>query len=238
MPISGMTDKGQVRSMNQDNYAVLKNERRVVGVVCDGVGGSKAGEVASKVAVETFQQRFDEISGRIDDVKWLEETIRLTNKNVNHLSETDEACFGMGTTLTCFMVHGLKTLIGNVGDSRCYIVDKEGNLIQITNDHTLVNDLVQNRGVDYKLAVAIVGKNVISRAIGIAEEIEVDIFEVEEEYQYILACSDGLHGYVSDQQIGEVLKGEGSAEEKCQQLIDLANKAGGLDNITVVVYQR
>ena len=144
----------------------------------------------------------------------------------------------MGTTLVAAYVDSECTLIANVGDSRGYILTKDNELVQITEDHTLMNDLIKFHGLTENAVKYMVGKNVISRAIGVFEKVEADVFEVKQDYKAILLCSDGLHGFVDNEEIKEVLLSRSSVENKVKKLIKKANEAGGLDNITALIYQR
>lgn len=234
----GLTHKGLVRKANQDSFVIEQSADKTLAVVCDGIGGNKAGEVASAVASKDLQMIFAAQSKKANSKKWLLETIDEVNSAVYRLSNTKEEYKGMGTTLVGALVCDKSTYVVNVGDSRCYILTEKDELLQVTEDHTLINYLVKTRGISSELASKMVGKNVIARAIGIGNLVEADTFEVLNDYKCLLLCSDGLHGYVQQDAIQQVLISDMSAEEKCSALIKLANDAGGFDNVTVVICQR
>ncbi len=235
----GATDKGLRRKENQDRFKIAEKEGSVFAVVCDGIGGNKAGDVAASLTCEVIQNYYKNNYDGQDIISWLSHAVEIVNRAVFEKSQEEEKYSGMGTTLVSSLITDDKTYVINVGDSRCYILDKNDRLVQVTNDHTVLNELVQNKGIDYQIASKFVGKNVISRAIGIIEDIEADIYQLNgEDYKMILLCSDGLHGYVEEEVIRSVLLQESTLEEKCQKLVDLANDAGGYDNVTVVLSQR
>jgi len=234
----GGSDRGIRRTTNQDCFQIETRGNTTLGVVCDGIGGNKAGDIAAQMSCHLLGSCFKKDYRKAYDKKeWLTEAVCMVNREVFQRSMDDDACAGMGTTLVAFIADETETVVVNVGDSRCYIL-ADNQLEQITEDHTLLNEMVKYRGYDYKVAVSLVGRNVISRAIGVSEYVEPDVFQLPN-YQYLLICTDGLHGYVEDEAIETVLKNKKTAiDQKPQKLINLANKAGGYDNVTVVCYQR
>ena len=231
----GITDKGICRTNNQDSFVIEEKDGCLLGVVCDGIGGGRAGDVASAMAAEIMAEQFREFFEPDKDwQQWLLDTVNLANISVYQKSIEDDECAGMGTTLVAFIADGSRTLVVNVGDSRCYQL-KEGGMEQVSEDHTLVNEMVKYRGFDYEFACQLVGRNVISRAIGVNEVVEGDCFEPDN-YQYLLLCSDGLHGYVEEESIRDCLYDEETdLPQKAEKLVELANEAGGWDNTTVVI---
>lgn len=234
----GLTHKGLVRKANQDSFAIEQGSGKLLAVVCDGIGGNKAGEVASAVSSRDIQKLFEASKKKTLNKKWLLEAVEEVNTAVYRLSNTKDEYKGMGTTLVAALLTEKATYVANVGDSRCYIVDETGALKQITEDHTLINFLVKNKGISNEIASQMVGKNVIARAIGIGNIVDADTFEVVNDYKCLLLCSDGLHGYVEEEEIAKVLNSDATPEDKCAKLVQLANDAGGYDNVTVVVCQR
>lgn len=232
----GIRDKGYVRKINQDYFYCGENGKYSIGIVCDGVGGNKAGEVASQLGCKVIEDEFNEITGNVNAEKWLEKVVEIANLQILTIGQSDDRFTGMSTTVVGYFDNGEKTAVVNVGDSRCYKV-VDGVLIQVSEDHTVLNELVKYRGFDYSVASKMVGKNVISRALGVYDEVGIDTFIVDD-YQYLLLCSDGLHGYVSESIIQEVLNSSLTLKQKAEKLVSLANEAGGFDNITVVIYQR
>lgn len=231
----GISDKGICRTSNQDSFVIEEKDGCLLGVVCDGVGGGRAGDVASAMAAEIMADQFVRLFDR-DQPKqqWLMDTVTLVNISVYQKGIEDEECAGMGTTLVAFIADDRETVVINVGDSRCYQF-KNGEMIQVSEDHTLVNEMVKYRGVDYELACSLIGRNVISRAIGVNEVVEGDCFDLHE-YEYLMLCSDGLHGYVDEKAIRDCLYDSGmDLSQKAARLVELANEAGGWDNVTVVI---
>ena len=142
----------------------------------------------------------------------------------------------MGTTLVAAIKTAQATYILNVGDSRCYYMDKEGKLNQITEDHSLVNELVKTEGMEPEKAEA-VGRHIITKAVGIWPAVEGDIFELNDEYRYLMLCSDGLHDYVDHESIVSILHVEKNTPKKLEELVEKANEVGGYDNTTVVLVE-
>lgn len=235
----GLTDKGLKRKENQDRYKICKGDNSLLAVVCDGIGGNKAGDIASSLTCEVLENYYLHNYDQQDVVSWLVHAVDIVNRAVLEKSLEDESYSGMGTTLVSSLVTEDKTYVVNVGDSRCYILDNNDELVQITNDHTVLNELVQNKGIDYQIACKLVGKNVISRAIGIFDILQPDIYQLKkEDYKLLLLCSDGLHGYVKEEVIKDILLENSSLDEKCEKLLKQANDVGGYDNVTVVLCER
>ena len=142
----------------------------------------------------------------------------------------------MGTTVVAAIKNRDYAYVLNVGDSRCYILTEDNKFTQITEDHSLINELMKKDGISYEQAKAM-GSHVITRAVGVWENMEGDIFPVRTRFRYMVLCSDGLSNYVSEEDIVEVLNSELSIAQKCQKLVDKANDAGGYDNITLVIIE-
>ena len=231
------TDIGRKRQINQDfvfstDEAVgkLKN----LYIVADGMGGHNAGDFASKYTVETVVR---EIKGSIEvkPFRILGKAIRVANEMLRQRAREDSDLYGMGTTIVVATTENHQLEIANVGDSRLYLLSKEG-LRQITRDHSLVEEMVRMGGMAPEAARNHPDKNIITRAVGARDSVEVDFFTEElKPGDIVLRCSDGLTNMVSDSEIEAILKGEGSLEEKTRILIDSANKNGGKDNIAVLL---
>ncbi len=238
MLFSMKTDKGIVREQNQDGYFVTAiDENTFFAVVCDGMGGPNAGDVASKLAVSNISERF--ISAwrqgiSLSSVK----NILITALNAANIVIFDEAAEnpeyeGMGTTAVAAYVSGNDAIIANIGDSRAYIIDN--GIKQITKDNSLVQEMIDSGKLAQEDLKFFPYKNVITRALGIEEHIEIDFFETKiSDGNRLLLCSDGLTNYVSDSDIFNI-SNESDAENVAGHLIESANKNGGGDNITVVV---
>lgn len=234
-----LTDRGKVRQHNEDNGGIFQhaNDLLLV-VVADGMGGHKAGDVASQMAVTELENLW----GSLDDCKtpeeaktWLLEAIQHVNEKVFQYAEENEECQGMGTTLVVALCAKEFVTIGHIGDSRCYIKNSNG-FTQKTNDHSLVYELVRSGQISKEDAEFHPRKNVLMRALGTEKEINVDITVLEwEEEDFLLLCSDGLTNKISDKELEEVLSEQISVENQAKRLIDRANELGGEDNISVAV---
>ena len=240
MRYSGLTDQGKNRESNQDCYTVCENTHGdLLAIVCDGVGGASHGEVASSLAVKHLVSKFEENDDFIDleDAKaWLYTSIVSTNDLVFKKAQKTLEYKGMGTTLVALLKCKFGTIIANVGDSRAYALYDNKSMRAITMDHTFVANLVQLGQISIQEALHHPQRHVITNAIGIWSAIEIDIFEVETNVQSVLLCSDGLHGYVDERLINNVLKDQRlNIHTKVQRLIQAANDAGGYDNVTAII---
>lgn len=232
----GITDRGLVRKQNQDAYRILQKDDALCGVVCDGMGGARAGNVASEMAVTLFTGAMnlmqDEEPGKI-----MMDALELANREVLRRSRDDMDCAGMGTTLVAaYLAEPDHAYVLNVGDSRAYQISPENGIRQITRDHSLVADLVSRGKITKEQARTHPNKNIITRALGTEEHTVGDLFEVDlEEDEYILLCSDGLSNQVSEQELlYEVIHG-GEINTCCQRLLDIALRRGAPDNVTVIL---
>ena len=231
-----VTDIGRKRKLNQD--FVYSSDEPVgnlpnVYIVADGMGGHQAGDYASKCTVETMVR---EIRGCFEKspIRILSKAIRIANDQVRKKAREDESLLGMGTTVVAATCLGKYLQVANVGDSRLYIINDE--VRQITRDHSLVEEMVRMGGIDREAARNHPDKNIITRAIGARDTIEIDFFHEElKSGDIVLMCSDGLTNMLEDEEIGRILKGQGTIEERAEELIDAANQNGGRDNIAVIV---
>ena len=240
MNMWGITDRGAVREENQDSYTLIRlSDEQMVAVVCDGMGGARAGNVASTMAVDEFALRFNAMwdVGERTASTLLETAASTANEAVCRRSMSDSACFGMGTTMVAVLLDGGQATVLNEGDSRAYHITPE-DIRQITRDHSLVEDLVRRGELTPEQARIHPNKNLITRALGSETELHADLFRTEvEPGQYILLCSDGLSNVVSEQEIlYEVLHG-GEADQCCERLLNIAMKRGAPDNVTAVLMQ-
>ena len=235
------TDIGANRNTNQD-YAYVSEQN--VGnlpnilIVADGMGGHKAGEVASEQAVNAVLESIKQNESK-DKITIIEEAIAKANEKVLNMATSDEKFKGMGTTLVVATLENDILYVANVGDSRLYLIDND-DIRQITRDHSLVQEMVSLGELDKESARTHARKNVITRAIGVNEKIIADFFEVDiSENTKILLCSDGLSNMVEDSQINDIVKecAGKTLEDTVHKLIDIANENGGLDNIAVVLAQ-
>lgn len=235
-----ISDLGRSRETNEDSCAYIKLKDDVyLLIVADGMGGHSAGEVASKIAVNSitdfFRSNFD-YDKKLDDIKKLvEESILKANMDIYQNSIINSKYSGMGTTVTLALIYKDIMIVGHVGDSRAYLY-KRGQLEKVTSDHSLVAELVKNGTITEIEALHHPQKNIITRALGVDENIKIDI-EVQkiEEGNKILLCTDGLSNMIYDDEIEERLKNYKDIEEAAHDMVDTANNRGGFDNITVVI---
>lgn len=236
----GLTDPGMVRAQNQDDYAIIKLSReQLLVLVCDGMGGARSGNIASRMAVEVFTEevkrtvRSNMKQDRIDQM--LKDSAELANKAVFEQSQLSEEYKGMGTTMVAAFFQKDRVTVLNVGDSRAYLFNKAG-VTSVTTDHSLVELMVQRGELSRESAKNHPGKNLITRAIGTEEDVESDLYHHElAKGDCILLCSDGLSNTMSDQEmLFEVVHGV-NKNDCCQRLLKIANYRGAPDNVTVVL---
>ncbi len=236
----GLTEPGMVRAQNQDDYAIVKlGKDQLLAVVCDGMGGAKSGNIASKMAVEVFTEEIKRTARanmkqeKIDAM--LSDAIELANKAVYEQSQLSEEYKGMGTTLVAALFQKDHVTVVNVGDSRAYLLNPDG-VKSITTDHSLVELMVQRGELTRESAKYHPGKNLITRAVGTETAVTCDIYHCQlEKNDNILLCSDGLSNLMSDQEIlFEVVHGVNKSD-CCQRLMKIANYRGSPDNVTVVL---
>lgn len=227
------TDKGIVRSQNEDFIYAPQGSDGFFAVVADGMGGHQAGEVASRIVVDTVVGALEGADPDSITNEELRGVLIKANRNVWNKANSDIKLRGMGSTATAAVFRNSEALIGHIGDSRAYLF-RDGSLSQITKDHSYVQMLIDNGYISKKEALRHPNKNVITRAVGTEENVEADIFAVPlKKGDAILLCSDGLNGLVMDKEIETILKrGIACATD---ELIDLALKYGGDDNISVVI---
>lgn len=234
-----MTDIGRKRKINQDCVFVSENpigNLPNVFIVADGMGGHNAGDYASKVTVETMVEKIAE-SFEKNPVRILEKAIEAANSLIYQKANENPDLEGMGTTVVAATCLGQFLQVANVGDSRLYVVSG-GEINQITRDHSLVEEMVRMGGIARAEARNHPDKNIITRAVGVVDTVDVDFFTVElKAGDFVLLCSDGLTNMIEDEEICSILRGEGNIEEKARELVKAANQNGGRDNITVVVLQ-
>lgn len=231
------TDPGKVRSHNEDSVAIVKNmSGEYLMIVADGMGGHKAGEVASSLVVSELGKRFSLLSSigtKEEAALWLKEIIDEINIKILKYAQMHVDASGLGTTCVCALLTPDFLLFGNIGDSSGYVI-KKGKMYKVTKDHTLVNLLLETGELTESAAKSHPQKNILMKALGAAETIEMDIFDVERGVEGIFLCSDGLTNMLTDEQIEKVLNDEElMVEEKINKLIMKSNSRGGTDNITV-----
>ena len=250
MPLEayGQTDVGRRRKLNEDNFLVRPETNLYA--VADGMGGHNAGEVASKMAIETLEAFIRKSAGEEKDITWpygleahltfeanrLKTAIKLANKKVFKAADNREDYTGMGTTLVAALVSGKLATVGSAGDSRCYLL-RDGKLTQLTRDDSWVSAAWAEGILTHDEIDRHPLRNVITKAVGAKDTLDIDIVEQAlKGGDIVLLCSDGLHAMIHDDKILELLNpAPESLEEAARRLIDAANEAGGRDNVSVVL---
>lgn len=231
MDFAAITDKGKSRKDNEDFFTASRN----LFIVADGMGGHKAGDVASKLAVQTIAKLYRSVKPEADRQKVIERLFKEANMAVMERASRISSEQGMGTTLTLMLIHTDKAYFGHIGDSRAYLF-RNNKLNQLTSDHSLVADMVQDGRITEEEARAHPYRNVITKALGSEEKIKPDIFSIDvNPGDRILICSDGLTSMVDDSNIQTTLQGSENLKAICSALVKKANDNGGSDNITAII---
>ncbi|MEA2245125.1 MAG: family protein phosphatase [Solirubrobacteraceae bacterium] len=226
------SDTGLQRRANEDAYMA----RSPVFVVADGMGGAQAGEVASRIAVEAFERGFDDNGGASPE-QLLADRVREANARIHEMSQTEQDRAGMGTTITAAHVGEHEIAIAHVGDSRAYRM-RDGTLERLTEDHSLVEEMRRRGQLTAQEADEHPQRSIITRALGPEPEVTVDTHSWRGLAGDIyLLCSDGLTSMLPEPQVGAILRGAATLTDAGHALIDAANRAGGRDNITVVLFR-
>lgn len=243
---SGFTHVGMRRTHNEDTYGIVSELRLFI--VADGMGGHNSGEIASNIAIETITSFFKALQDDAE-ITWpykyerhlseaenrLKAAIRLGNERIWETSKRNELYHGMGTTVVALHAEGERLYIANVGDSRCYLL-RDSALTQITVDHSLLNDWMKTHNMTQEEIRDFPHKNVIMRALGIREQVEVDLFRIQPQRgDVFLLCSDGLTDMVSDSTVKDLLLANPDLSTATKILAREANQMGGHDNITVLL---
>jgi protein phosphatase len=236
-----LTDQGRVRKQNQDACSYLQFElgdgtEVLAAVVCDGMGGAKAGNIASEMAVETFMEelRKDYYAPSVTDVQILC-AVKAANRLIYEKAQADLDYEGMGTTLVAAVVDGERAVIANVGDSRCYLI-RDGSIHQVTKDHSVVEDMVDRGEIERADAWKHPRRNYITRALGAEEQVDCDLFFRDlEPGDVLLLCTDGLSGVVNPQELlFEIVYG-GELETAAERMVNIALERGAPDNVTALI---
>ena len=240
MEVWGMTDPGLVRSQNQDYYLLQKlGNHDLTAVVCDGMGGAKSGNIASRLAAEVFSEeirRGYRANMSQDQADYLLRTaVSIANTAVYENAQLNPDMKGMGTTLVAVLFLDKRAYFANVGDSRGYLMNRQG-IQRVTVDHSLVELMVQRGELSSEQAKSYPGKNFITRAIGTEQSVECDLYTaVLRPGDCVLLCSDGLTNHLADQELlFEVIHGV-NKQDCCQRLIGIAKDRGAPDNVTAVL---
>jgi serine/threonine protein phosphatase PrpC len=238
---SGLTDIGKKRKTNQDSFYM--NIDKKLFVVADGMGGHNGGDIASQMAVKVLPDYLLK-NIEMDPNQLISKSIIESNRSIKHFGETHPELVGMGTTIVSFYFRGQNIYVGNVGDSRAYLVNAK-KIYQLTKDHSLVQEKLNYGVYNREQAALDPQKNVLVRTVGFEDDIEVDVFTYKVvKSDIFICCSDGLHGKVSDEDIlylinkhipNPSLATQETADFVIKSLIELANENGGQDNITAIL---
>lgn len=242
MELFARTDRGIVRKENQDSCYVFSDEDIALLLVCDGMGGHKAGNVASSLAATVFAGEVKEglanarVTGAVCSL--MKGALRAANSAVYELSLSEPDCRGMGTTVVSAVILGQDATVMNVGDSRAYHITG-GTIRQITRDHSVVEDMVRRGDITREQSRTHPSKNLITRAVGTVRDVEADFFSVVlREEDTLILCSDGLSNEVSEEELLAAEMECASAEDVAERLLALALTRGAPDNVTVAVFRR
>lgn len=235
-----LTDTGKVRSHNEDSVTIVRNgSGEYLLVVADGMGGHRAGEVASSLAVTHLGKRFSSMSSigsMLDAVNWLNDNVSEINEAILEYAKNHFDSTGLGTTLVLALLTKDYLIFGNIGDSSGFVL-KNHKLHKVTHDHTLVNLLVEAGDLTEEEAKVHPKRNVLMKALGASEKVDLDIFEVEKDVDGLLLCSDGLTTMMTKEQVEKILEEDLTIEEKVSKMIKKCNARGGNDNISVALLE-
>ena len=228
------SDAGNVRELNEDYASFIEDERFKIYLVADGMGGHNAGEIASKLAVKSIIRYLLEHSE--EDENLLLNAVKYANNEIYEISQKNDKCKGMGTTITGCFIKGDMIQVVNVGDSCCFSI-KDNEIKKVTKDHSWVQELIDAGAITEEEGRVHPKKNIITRALGTNSSVKIDIFNIEKnESSMFLLCSDGLSNEVRKEEMIEIVNKCKDFNEACEKLVDLAKSRGGKDNITVLLF--
>lgn len=240
MKIAARCDKGLMRENNEDTVGYfVKEDHTLLAVVCDGIGGSNAGDVASQCAVDTFIEDFKNSEVFVTPKQaseWIKKEMQYCNDKIYKLASSNKKYYGMGTTLVGVLMNNKMTLVFNAGDSRVYGLFER--LICLTQDHNLFQELLHAGQLNQEEIKKQPSRHVLTNALGVYDKARVDIGLANPDYDCLLLCSDGLHGYVKEDVMESVLIQNRPLEEKADLLVQAAYLEGGYDNISVILIEK
>lgn len=231
------TDIGNYRETNEDfvDYDITREYGFYI--VCDGIGGHRAGEIASREAVELIKNYIREFYNRSIAPHILESAIQKANREVFRMSSENESYSGMGTTITCALDVGNEVYVAHAGDSSAYLI-KDDRIAKLTRDHSLVQEMVDGGTLTEEEMVHHPQKNIITRSLGTHDELKLDILEVEKEhFDHMLLCTDGLTDYVTQEEMLAAHLAQPDKKKFVEQLVDLAKARGSQDNISLLIFK-
>lgn len=232
-----LSDIGLVRKLNEDYLGLIEDDKKRLYVVADGMGGHNAGEIASKLAVESVIEYASGETQFNDPGSVLSNAIKFANKKIYDHALSDSNTTGMGTTITACLINQNKAIIANVGDSSCFVINEDG-IKKITKDHSLVQQLVDSGSITEEQAINHPNKNIITRALGTNISVEVDLFPIDlEKIDKVVLCTDGLTNSVNKNEIYDIAIKNNNVDAACQ-LIELSKLKGSTDNISVIIFER
>lgn len=232
-----ITDIGNFRKINEDYVEYYIDETKEIYIVADGMGGHNAGEIASELAVSSIINYLNNMED-VEDIEYeLIKAIKKANENIFKLSHEKQKYDGMGTTVTVAFVKKGKMVVGNVGDSSCYIIDKDDNIIKVTKDHSLVQQLVDSGSITEEEARIHPNRNVITRALGTSDLVIADTFLLDlKQIKKVILCTDGLTNDIKPKEMYDIIVTNNN-ENACRILVESCKKKGGKDNISVIVFE-
>ena len=240
MQIEYQSDVGRRRNTNQDYASVFTNQEGIkLAILADGMGGHRAGDIASQMAVLNLGNAWEEQDLTDDEkiARWFIQAIQEENALIYQRGQEQPEYNGMGTTIVAAALSEERFTIAHVGDSRAYLI-RDGKIIQLTEDHSLVNELVKSGEISEEMAVNHPRKNILTRSVGMPGTVEVDVSTYIWQLKDRLSlCSDGLTNMLSEEMIETIVNQEGTLSDKVTELINQANEAGGADNITVLLIE-
>ena len=235
------TDPGKVRSHNEDSVTIISNNNKeYILAIADGMGGHKAGEVASRIAIEHIKDSFyslETIGNKDTAIEWLRLIVKEINDKIFDYAKKNPDSKGLGTTLVIAIKTEDYILYGNIGDSSGYVI-KNNTLHKVTKDHTYVGMLLNNGKLTEESAKNHPGKNLLTRALGANDPIEIDIFDVDTSVRGLFLCSDGLTNMLTEEQIEKIINSDLRVEDVVVKLITKANSRGGTDNISIAYLKK
>ncbi|WP_323611254.1 protein phosphatase 2C domain-containing protein [Erysipelothrix enhydrae] len=238
MKYTSISEIGLIRKENQDYVVVVENDNALLAVVCDGIGGANAGSVASQMVVKLLRESFidkREFSNLKDIRAWFDKAITSINRATYHESLVVREYSGMGTTLVAVVVLGEDVIGFNIGDSRIYSV-KENQLSCLSHDQTYAYEMYKRNEISKEEIYNHPKRNILMNAVGIDENVDFEVVTITPKWDYLLLCSDGLHGYVPQDQIESTFKINGLLAQR-NHLMEMAYKAGGYDNISIILLE-